>query len=494
MDYIAELRMAVWKKTNIGETIVTDRPYCDKIVDNIKAQTGQNVNWDTIASFLSGRRKTLTITLNKLSEYVLEDDKATYIDFKIFCDKTKRENHSPGFTNSEVTSNGSETGNLNIINELSQEKVDFTITIDRDINNFTDDDKLKFAIAIANLLNINPKGVKIKKIEKGSVKITFELTQEQADRLEETLGRGALSEWNILNFGAKELPSIEEKKEEAEVNKKPWVILTVISLLVVGLIYFVLPDTNPPSPSIRTSERSLHSFRSWSLDSFLVNGWQVKDLDTLLVSKYRDSLFFTVGTEIGDYYVKFGETGWDEIIKNLVYRKIDCGECCRITLKISNFHPYERDQQAGFLLFYSDTVDTRLYTRFTYAYSGRNLDSTTILHAQYYDYFSPDYAMEGPNRLNRTVLPRKYDESMKTDSIWLSVTIRDSVYKFSYWRNEMPGPQSIGQGHKLKTGAPKVVGIGAWQGHANRNKINPFRADTIPVSFNSLRIEPCDER
>lgn len=232
------------------------------------------------------------------------------------------------------------------------------------------------------------------------------------------------------------------------------------------------------------------------LDSLLGIEWFIADPDSVALEKFKDSKYLKIGTEIGDYYRRFGEGNYrKEIIKNLFYRKINCGDCCTITLKLSDFHPYQEFQQAGFLLFYSDTINRRFYTRLTYTFEGNQPPSgkkTQVLPI-FYDYYSKEFALNrGGRHLTPISLPKRYDESLKTDSITLQIGIRDGVYAFSYMRNTIRG-LTLTKGFDLNLPPPKIIGIGAWQGHSIEHDLDDPLADVIPVTFKRLIIEPCSD-
>ena len=90
-----------------------------------------------------------------------------------------------------------------------QRIVQYTITLDQDIENFSDEEQRKFNEAMIKLLRID--GIQINKIRPGSVKITYLLTEEQAEKLEKLLKEGALSEWDIIGFEQEESFLIDPK-------------------------------------------------------------------------------------------------------------------------------------------------------------------------------------------------------------------------------------------------------------------------------------------
>lgn len=238
-------------------------------------------------------------------------------------------------------------------------------------------------------------------------------------------------------------------------------------------------------------------FEGLNLDSLLNNGWDIKDKDLTLLDKYKDYPFLTLGTEIGDYFKQPGADGRIVKIKNLLYRKINCGGCCTITLKLKNFHPQKPHQSAGFLLFYGDSIDPEYYTRLSYS-KGNKKDvtlGTTVVRPLFYDYKSKEYQINRrPRHIDAIKLPWELDQDLITDSIWIRAHINNGIYSFLYKRNRfqffVTPPQN--KGHDLKLPSPTMIAIGAWQGHSV-DSAHLVAVDTIPVTFDQLTIEPCFE-
>ena len=83
----------------------------------------------------------------------------------------------------------------------SSSRVNFTVTVKGKLSQFSDEEKLIFTTAIANLLEMESAEVKIRRIENGSVKITLDLEKDHAQRLLSFLRKGKLAEWDIIDFG-----------------------------------------------------------------------------------------------------------------------------------------------------------------------------------------------------------------------------------------------------------------------------------------------------
>lgn len=82
MNYLDELRNQLWKKSIGTENRVINRTYCERISKQIFDRVKKKIGWETIRDFLEGNRTTSLSSLNKISAYVLNDQNATYSDFK----------------------------------------------------------------------------------------------------------------------------------------------------------------------------------------------------------------------------------------------------------------------------------------------------------------------------------------------------------------------------------------------------------------------------
>jgi hypothetical protein len=218
--------------------------------------------------------------------------------------------------------------------------------------------------------------------------------------------------------------------------KKRKFILFVLSIIVIIILVVNYYEDSNTNDLITTDDYKFidQSLTKEYLDSTIGIDWFIRDKDSLLLEKYKDSIYLTIGTEVGDYFSLHGEEYRIEKIPNLFYRKIDCGSCCIIKLKISNFHPSKPHQQAGFLLFYTDTIAPRYYTRLTYGYKGDRFSGTdsTVVLPIFYKYNSKDYMLNGPKHLAPLSLPHILDPDKNTNNIWLKVKIKEGIYTFSY--------------------------------------------------------------
>lgn len=183
---------------------------------------------------------------------------------------------------------------------------------------------------------------------------------------------------------------------------------------------------------------------------------------------------------------------------------MNCGTCCTIELKISNFYPKSPYQQAGLLLFYSDTINSNKYLRLSY-FKGHEKD-TTFVSSFLYDFNSEEYQRTGHSkRLGLYPLPNPFDTASITKSIWLQVMIKNGRYwtKFKrngdhlgYHVNEGSLGSSI-QGYDLDLPSPKIIAFGAWQGHSTPNtwdgETTFGTVDVISATFETLIINPCDD-
>ena len=87
---------------------------------------------------------------------------------------------------------------------VDNQKIEIEITLDGDYDNFSPSDQKQVIKAIEEFLRMEQGTIKIKKKERGSIKLTFELTREQALKLEAALEDGMLSELGITAVARKQ--------------------------------------------------------------------------------------------------------------------------------------------------------------------------------------------------------------------------------------------------------------------------------------------------
>lgn len=90
------------------------------------------------------------------------------------------------------------------------------LTIDIDFDKYTDQDKEQLLNAIASLLKIKDSELKIKKIRRGSIKITLEMSAELAELLYEAVKAGGLKQLGVTNVELKDHAALHDASVSPE--------------------------------------------------------------------------------------------------------------------------------------------------------------------------------------------------------------------------------------------------------------------------------------
>ncbi|MEL6718448.1 MAG: hypothetical protein AAFP82_07015 [Bacteroidota bacterium] len=215
--------------------------------------------------------------------------------------------------------------------------------------------------------------------------------------------------------------------------------------------------------------------------------WQIADLDSNYIDLDRGLL--KLHTLPGAYWIDTRQ-GEKPIIKNFLFRKINCEEC-QIDITIRHFQPNMMAQQVGVFLLdrKKNSFDRQSYVRYTYAYGGYNNVEENEKHwevVQIVEQLREDAipsAVEIPIRYNvdgtRRIFLYHY--------LMLRIVITKENYRF-YWAASDSHP------NKLIYTLPRIVepeylGIGAFQGFTDDRGI-PFDADVIPAYIDEISVSP----
>lgn len=103
-----------------------------------------------------------------------------------------------------ISFNTDDEGEIDTIVDVK--KLDIELIINRDFNNYPEEEQRKLLDAIKNLLEL--KGdLRIKQKRRGSIKITLELTPDQCEKLQWAIKNGDLSEFDVIDSEIKEAKS-----------------------------------------------------------------------------------------------------------------------------------------------------------------------------------------------------------------------------------------------------------------------------------------------
>lgn len=95
------------------------------------------------------------------------------------------------------------------ITEVSVGTMEIEITIDRDFESYTKADQDHFLRAICEFLQINS-DLRVKRKRRSSVKITLELSREQAEKLYQAIKSGDFDHYDVIDAELKEIPGAKQ--------------------------------------------------------------------------------------------------------------------------------------------------------------------------------------------------------------------------------------------------------------------------------------------
>lgn len=494
--FIQELRLEVWKKAIGNEEITYSSHHYATIRTAIKEQTGNLLHQDTIRNFIKGTHTPQSKLLDVYSTFVLggtENNPKTFQDFQNW-----KHGSSTYEKLAKVLKEGKKgfyviMGTLLVITALVTYPVcDSSKTVLQDppyetvkLNNPT------VSSGLSNRLDKEPPTKNL--IEEILADFPFdnkeEVSKEEAQRIMEWLGirimkfkperKGPFffgelpTECNISlwvgTYGKQDTYGLRCKCENADFTLAPYYL-----------------EVAKPQATVPFFEK----FTTSNLDSLRDNGWDLLFPDIKKWESFQDGEYPTLATWLGDSWLD--NVDYEPIVQNILAREINCGDCCEIKVKMLDFNPYQRYQQAGIYLFY-DEYNAYPSLRYTLTFP--------ILPVR----MSPRYRMQAVwrkaeyhnERLFQSVKTRadaitwkKEDPPYHIDSLIFQIQVKGNQYSFSYKVNEKPPVLILTR--LLSLDEPLTLGLAAFQGRPDiPSPIFPV-ADTIPARFEYVEIIPCD--
>jgi hypothetical protein len=190
--------------------------------------------------------------------------------------------------------------------------------------------------------------------------------------------------------------------------------------------------------------------------------------------------FLTLKTYLGDSFLESKD--YDPQIINILAHRITCGKCCDIYVKLVDFNPSHRYQQAGFFIYYSEKTYPSL--RMTLGFDG--MVSVIKRDAKY-----SNTPLLGANNNLRAKAYNVKSGIIENpiDSIVLRMQIQDGQYFFSHKVNNGNFVDIMSQ--SLSLPRPVAIGLAAFQG---RPEV-PFpiypATKPIPAKFEYAIVTPC---
>lgn len=254
------------------------------------------------------------------------------------------------------------------------------------------------------------------------------------------------------------------------------VLLLITALVFVGIFLFQKEEV--PFFSGQRFTTSL-------LDSLYQTNWFLLNPDLPKWVKSDTNQCLVMKTYQGDSWLD--DPSIEPTINNILTHRINCGDCCEITIKIRSFHPNQRYQQGGFFLFYGESGEEIPSVRYTYDGTERATYVSAI-------YRSVVHQNESLLRDKSTIRRRITHQSLPQwdshiDSIMLRLRVKESLYTFSRKVNdeEYISVKSM----ELPLSKPSYIGLAAFAGYAKIPPVIPV-ADSIEVYFEYLKINPCN--
>lgn len=289
---------------------------------------------------------------------------------------------------------------------------------------------------------------------------------------------------NLPPAAEQQFPATERKRWE----KFGLLLLLVLAIGLLSKVYFGKRDT----------QEFFMRFTTSNLDSLEKGGWFLHSdsIDQTVWNnpEYRDSPYLVMETYLGDHWLY--NPDYDPQIANILTRPVSCGDCCEIEVKIVNFNPYQRYQQAGVFFF----EDEDILPNVRYTLVGTNGGYLRVQAAgrtakymteEYFSILDPQYS---PRLIVSTYDTNKVagarDQYLNPiDSIILNVIFDGEQFFYKH--------RSRDSSYTLIGNSPtpiediQYIGLAAFQGRPDiPSPVRPI-ADTIPAFFEYVKLTKC---
>ena len=276
-----------------------------------------------------------------------------------------------------------------------------------------------------------------------------------------------------------ESPELESNKALLRINRRKRILLFVglIGISVALILYFSSTSHIPTNYKKR--------FTNSNIDELAKDGWFLQNKDTDYWGRYKDSGYLTLETFEGDSWLN--HTKYKPYVKNVLTKKIYLSSCGSISIKLKNFNPYQRYQQAGFFLYYNNLKTDYPNLRMTYAFSkikGRDSGWNIIQVVRKHHEFGSEPLTH--KKLNKVEAGVHLDT---INSLWMRIEIEENLYKFSY-RTDDEGEYLPIREEFITLPQPTYIGLTAFQGFPLVPPPIPV-ADTIPAHIERIEIKSC---
>ncbi len=238
-------------------------------------------------------------------------------------------------------------------------------------------------------------------------------------------------------------------------------------------------------------------FKNSNLSELRKAGWFLfPDYINLAIwdkEEYKNNGYLTLETHLGGPWLE--NDNYSPRTANILAHPIQCADCCEIKVKLVGFNPYQRYQQAGFFLFYSDTEIPSIY--YTFSCGGNNNHIQAVYRDGEYSNTDliPFSRYQYRSRISRVSVPKTQDSpspEILVDSMVFKLIVKDDHYFFQYKTDQNSYVPVASK--KILLDKPKYIGLAAFQGRPDVPQPIYDTADIIPAKFEYVHISACTER
>ncbi len=483
-EYYKVLRQEVWRKAIGSNTIEKKSRYYEQIKNKINQDTGFLLNKDTIRNFLEGKHTPQVKTLDIYSTYVLggnTDSLKTFQDFQNWY-------HGKSIFRKlrEATSINRKEFQITIVILLTIITL-ISLVIYRQPNTpnktkISSSTRATFSPQLEALTNTSPsKEVFV------SILADFPFNDKRYTSISEAQ---KIMEW----LGISEITFYTDDIESSMVgglDNNCEIILSYKNNDNLYELRCICKDFTPSQPikiELRKPRKTQSIYAKLNTNDLLKleeEGWYLRNPDLSKWVTQNKTGRLILKTHLGDSWLE--NEDYEPIVYNILSRKMECGDCCKIVLTISGFNPTQRYQQGGFFLFYDDLDFPSL--RMTY----RGDENITSVQAAFRDdKYSNEDIIHISKYAQRTIVSKVINGIAENpvDSIKLILKIQGNTYFFSKQTDDNKIIPIASQ--KILMPSPVSIGLAAFQGRPEIPfPIRPV-ADILPVYFESLKIISCD--
>lgn len=282
----------------------------------------------------------------------------------------------------------------------------------------------------------------------------------------------------------------------------PLLALVLAALFVVVIASYSLLSGDEQETTLAQAQENFSPTKDWTytftdpqLTTLKKDGWFLMqdslNLDLWSPKNHPDSAeYLTLRTLLGDHWLE--NVAYKPYIINKLAHKVEIGDCAEIEVKLLDFNPYSRYQQAGFFLYYSERDIPSL------SYNHAGVGKTNHVQISLRNGMYSNEHLAHASRYGHKVILSKIDSSdtpnaapvTKLSSLNLKMRLQDGTYFFSY---SIDGQEYRPiRSSKLDLPRPEYIVLAAFQGRPDiPYPVWPV-ADVIDARFEYVRVRRCE--